>query len=295
MISFNGISGTDHSPTPEVHDDGARRRSPHPAWTHPTRQPRRQAPADLRRRGDASREEGRAFRNSFAGQGRSRSTFGRGRVASVSREPSAHRPLASVTIKTRVVRHRARFRSAPLRPISPICGARASRATARRRGCSDAGDRATPIPRPFAERCEDDRHHFRFIVSPEDAAELADLRAFTRELIGQMEKDLGTKLDWVARRSLEHRQSACPCHRARRAPTTARTWSSPATTSGEGMRARAQDLVTQELGPRSDHRHPPRAGAPGRGRALDQLDRQLVRDADRQRRHRSAPQRRPPA
>jgi type IV secretory pathway VirD2 relaxase len=50
----------------------------------------------------------------------------------------------------------------------------------------------------FAERCEDDRHHFRFTVSPEDAAEMADLRAFTRELMKDAERDLGTGLDWVA-------------------------------------------------------------------------------------------------
>jgi len=50
----------------------------------------------------------------------------------------------------------------------------------------------------FVERCAGDRHHFRFIVSPEDAAEMTDLRAFTRDLARQMETDLGTKLDWVA-------------------------------------------------------------------------------------------------
>jgi hypothetical protein len=33
-----------------------------------------------------------------------------------------------------------------------------------------AGDEADG--RIFAERCEDDRHHFRFIVSPDDAVEL---------------------------------------------------------------------------------------------------------------------------
>jgi hypothetical protein len=33
--------------------------------------------------------------------------------------------------------------------------------------------------RAFAERAADDGHHFRFIVSPEDATEMADLRAFT--------------------------------------------------------------------------------------------------------------------
>ena len=48
------------------------------------------------------------------------------------------------------------------------------------------------------ERCADDRHHFRFIVSPEDAPEMADLKGYARELVGQMEKDLGIKLDWVA-------------------------------------------------------------------------------------------------
>lgn len=42
----------------------------------------------------------------------------------------------------------------------------------------------------FAERCEGDRHHFRFIVSPEDAAQLTDLRAFTRDLMGGDGQDL---------------------------------------------------------------------------------------------------------
>lgn len=28
-------------------------------------------------------------------------------------------------------------------------------------------------PKAFAERCADDRHHFRFIVSPDDAIEMA--------------------------------------------------------------------------------------------------------------------------
>ena len=50
----------------------------------------------------------------------------------------------------------------------------------------------------FKERCADDRHHFRFIVSPEDGAELDDLRTYTRHLMGRMEADLGTRLEWVA-------------------------------------------------------------------------------------------------
>ncbi len=50
----------------------------------------------------------------------------------------------------------------------------------------------------FKERAADDRHHFRFIVSPEDGAELDDLRTYTRHLVDRMEADLGTRLDWVA-------------------------------------------------------------------------------------------------
>jgi type IV secretory pathway VirD2 relaxase len=50
----------------------------------------------------------------------------------------------------------------------------------------------------FETRGKHDRHQFRFIVSPEDANDLQDLKAFTRDLMGQMQRDLGTKLDWVA-------------------------------------------------------------------------------------------------
>ncbi|WP_179783993.1 relaxase/mobilization nuclease domain-containing protein [Rhizobium sp. AN5] len=50
----------------------------------------------------------------------------------------------------------------------------------------------------FVERGRDDRHQFRFIVAPEDAADMADMRSFTRDLMKQMESDLDTRLDWVA-------------------------------------------------------------------------------------------------
>ena len=49
----------------------------------------------------------------------------------------------------------------------------------------------------FAERMEGDRHHFRFIISPEGAERL-DLKVFTQELVAHMEQDLGTRLEWVA-------------------------------------------------------------------------------------------------
>lgn len=50
----------------------------------------------------------------------------------------------------------------------------------------------------FESQGRGDRHQFRFIVSPEDAAEIGDLKPFTRELMQRVERDLGTGLDWVA-------------------------------------------------------------------------------------------------
>src|SRR3546814_16339413 len=48
------------------------------------------------------------------------------------------------------------------------------------------------------QRSRDDRHQFRVILSADDALEVADLKAFTRAQMQQVERDLGTRLDWVA-------------------------------------------------------------------------------------------------
>jgi hypothetical protein len=50
----------------------------------------------------------------------------------------------------------------------------------------------------FARRCEDDRHHFRVIVSPEHGEDFPDLKVYTRALMGQVELDLHTRIDWIA-------------------------------------------------------------------------------------------------
>jgi hypothetical protein len=41
----------------------------------------------------------------------------------------------------------------------------------------------------FEARGRDDRHQFRFIVSPEDASDLCHLRSFTRQLMSRVEAD----------------------------------------------------------------------------------------------------------
>jgi type IV secretory pathway VirD2 relaxase len=104
--------------------------------------------------------------------------------------------------------------------------------------------------RAFAERCVEDRHQFRFIVSPEDGAELAALRPFVRGLMAQAEKDLETRLDWVA---ADHWDTAHPHSHIvlRGVRAGGRDLVIPRDYIAHGLRARASELLTLELGPES--------------------------------------------
>jgi hypothetical protein len=127
----------------------------------------------------------------------------------------------------------------------------------RREGAGREGERGKLYDRSvdeadaksFNERASEDRRQFRLIVSPEDAERMKDLTRFTREFMSQVEKDLGRRLDWVA---ANHHDTAQPHVHIVIRGGNAR--------NGEllmdrkyithGFRARAQELVTLELGQR---------------------------------------------
>ncbi len=50
----------------------------------------------------------------------------------------------------------------------------------------------------FLDRQKKDTYQFRLIISPEDSAQMADVKPFVQDLMRQMERDLDTQLDWVA-------------------------------------------------------------------------------------------------
>ncbi len=103
----------------------------------------------------------------------------------------------------------------------------------------------------FEERVRGDRHQFRFIISPEDAIEIGDLKPFTRELMAQVERDLGTRLEWVA---VDHWDTEHPhthillrgADEAGHDLIIAREYIS------RGMRVRASELATEWLGERTE-------------------------------------------
>jgi type IV secretory pathway VirD2 relaxase len=103
----------------------------------------------------------------------------------------------------------------------------------------------------FIERGRGDRHQFRFIVAPEDAEEMGDLRRFTRDLMRQMEKDLESRLDWVA---VDHHNTGhSHTHVIVRGVTgDGKVLNIAGDYIAHGVRQRASELVTLELGHQSE-------------------------------------------
>ena len=194
----------------------------------------------------ATQKAGGLHRSGTRGKGRG--GFGRGRAASLGALRGLTSKSRGTVVKARVVRHGPK--AAPLAAhLSYLRRDGVTRDGAPGKMFDAAGDVADA--RAFAERCHGDRHHFRFIVSPDDAVELSDLRAFTRDLMAQMSRDLGTKIDWVA---IDHWNTEHPhIHVLARGRAddgadlvVSRDYIS------RGFRARAAQLVSLELGPRSE-------------------------------------------
>ena len=114
-----------------------------------------------------------------------------------------------------------------------------------------SGERDVEDGRAFLERGRDDRHQFRFIVSAENGAELYDPRQTIRDLMKQMETDLGTKLDWIA---VDHHNTGHPhTHILVRGVTEdGKTLNIAGDYIAYGIRERASEIVTRELGRQSE-------------------------------------------
>lgn len=103
----------------------------------------------------------------------------------------------------------------------------------------------------FLKRGAGDRHQFRFIVSPEDGASFDTLKSFTRELVANMEQDLGTTLDWVA---VDHFDTGHPHTHllVRGATEDGKVLNIAGDYIARGIRGRASEIMTRWLGPQSE-------------------------------------------
>lgn len=211
---------------------------------------------------------------SRAGQRRG-STFGRGRAASLAASRLLNNRARSAIVKARVVRQ-MRSPGALRAHIGYLQRDGVTRDGSQGRLFDTAGDEADG--RAFAERCKDDRHHFRFIVSPDDAGELENLRTFTRELMDQASRDLGTRLDWVA---IDHWNTEHPHVHilVRGRADDGKDLVISRDYISTGFRARAGDLVTRELGPRSELETRQGLEAETTAERWTRIDRVLAREA----------------
>ncbi|WPZ35849.1 relaxase/mobilization nuclease RlxS [Thalassobaculum sp. OXR-137] len=131
----------------------------------------------------------------------------------------------------------------------------------------------------FLDRADGDRHQFRFIVAPEDGADYEDLKPLTRRLMARMEEDLGTKLDWAA---VDHFNTGHPhTHIMLRGKDDhghdliiARDYITT------GMRERAAEIVSLDLGPRTDREIENRLRHEVEQERLTSIDRRLMREMD---------------
>ncbi|WP_439861799.1 DUF3363 domain-containing protein [Pseudomonas sp. MBLB4136] len=175
--------------------------------------------------------------------------LGRGHVAARFSAQQLPPNARRVTIKTRLVNLRQAGKRSTLSHLRYI----------ERDGVSREGDPGQAYGpqtdqadvEAFEERGREDRHQFRFIVSPEDAEQLDDLRTYTRHLMSRMEQDLGTRLDWVA---VDHWNTDNPhTHIVLRGKDdTGKDLVIARDYIAEGMRNRAAELATEWLGPRTE-------------------------------------------
>lgn len=131
----------------------------------------------------------------------------------------------------------------------------------------------------FLDRGADDRHQFRFIVSPEDGADLTDLTAHTRDLMSRIESDLGTRLDWVA---VNHYNTGHPHVHVivRGKDDLGENLVINGDYLANGIRERASELTTLELGPVTGIEQSRKLSAEIDQDRFTRIDRAMVEEAD---------------
>ncbi|HCP6205571.1 relaxase/mobilization nuclease and DUF3363 domain-containing protein [Pseudomonas aeruginosa] len=231
----------------------------------------------LKQAGKASSGKSAVRRPGAAGTGqRPGSRLGRGhtaaRFAGAKLTPMSRR----VTIKTLLVNHQRASPQSLAKHLRYIERDGAGRDGEPGRAYGPQADEADLDA--FKERCADDRHHFRFIVSPEDGGELDDLRTYTRHLVNRMEADLGTRLDWVA---VDHWNTDNPHTHliVRGRDDTGKDLIIAGDYIAHGFRHRAAELATEWLGPRTELEIQQTLGREVEQERWTSLDRTLQREA----------------
>lgn len=222
-------------------------------------------------------DEGSAAKRSRQARRRMLGLGGKGRFRRAAREPlSLPRNAQRSTVKVSFAPNRA---SGQWRAHGRYIGRESSRPDPEKRGLGfDATRDDVDVPETLGswERAGDPVL-WKLVVSPENGARM-DLRQHARDLVGRMEHDLETRLEWVA---VEHDHNAHPhLHVVVRGLREDGTrLGIPGNYLKHGIRARSSELATRELGPRTRRDHQQAREAAVDARHVGLLDHEIERRA----------------
>ncbi|MCA8884981.1 MAG: relaxase/mobilization nuclease domain-containing protein, partial [Hyphomonadaceae bacterium] len=133
---------------------------------------------------------------------------------------------------------------------------------------------------------DEDKRHFRLMLAPESGARLigedGDLKSYTREVMGRMERDLGVQLEWMA---VDHHNTDNPhvhviLRGVRRDGVDLML---PREYVAHGLRAAARDVATERLGERSIADERLRLDREVEARGFNRLDRAIEQELSEKR------------
>ena len=157
--------------------------------------------------------------------------------------------LQRVMVKVHVSRHRpGKVHGSVLRHVSYV--GRESASLDGKHGVFYDATQEGLDARQIVKAWEQDRHHFRLIVSAENAGDLPDTNKYIRTVMARVERDLGTSLQWLA---VNHYNTDNPhthilCRGIKQDNTDLVI---PRQYVSYGIRRRAEEVATEILGPRS--------------------------------------------
>ena len=157
--------------------------------------------------------------------------------------------MQRVVVKVHVSRHRpGKVHGSALRHVSYI--GRESASQDGQHGVFYDAMQEGLNARQIVKAWEQDRHHFRLIVSAENAADLPELKLYIRRVMARVERDLGTPLQWLA---VDHYNTDNPhTHVLFRGLKQDQTdLVMPRKYVSYGIRFQAEKVATEMLGPRS--------------------------------------------
>ena len=163
---------------------------------------------------------------------------------------SANRGMRQrVVVKAHVARHqRGKAQRGLARHVSYL--GRESASLDGKRGVFYDATRESVDGKKEAVQWAQDRHHFRLIVSPERGGDIPDMTAYIREAMRRVERDLDTKLTWIA---VNHHNTDNPHAHVLLRGTQADGADVviPRQYISYGIRDRASEVATELLGERS--------------------------------------------